>query len=211
MASLADGTGFNGTIQWEALCSYGLQISSSLDKNRWILGDLACIVGTKYGEDFIGHYAKEIGQHKKTLEGYRRVARFYPDRLRVELFEDCPNLFYSHYKNAMRAGNTDDARRYLVECSANNWTVDEASRYLSDRLGVFRDDSDGDDNPGTGGETNVLVEKMPLESFQIRTGLDGRRYLVLPPIELQNVDAIAYADGVVYASFWCESVAELQS
>ena len=56
---------------WEDFVNCGLNLRSLKDKTSWYLGLLALGVETKWGEDSLGKYAKEIGISASSLRVYR--------------------------------------------------------------------------------------------------------------------------------------------
>lgn len=112
---------------WEALCDAGRQAAARLDEGRWLLGDLALRVRTRYGEDAVGKFATESGVEAKRVYEYRQVSAFYEPDAR-----DFPNLAWTHFRDAMRLG--EGALHFLERASAEGWTVEgariEAARIL---------------------------------------------------------------------------------
>jgi hypothetical protein len=125
----------NTKISWDELTERGRIASANLDKGRWEIGDLACEVAKVYGTDQMEAFAREIGQKKETVKGYKRVARAFPKTVRVQLFDEYPNLFYSHYRTAVRLESPSDQIHFLEQASSNNWTTDEADREMGLLLG----------------------------------------------------------------------------
>lgn len=65
---------------WEELLGLGMEIRSYKDTSSWLLGLLALKVETKFGEDSIGKYAREIGISASSLRVYRwTVKQFLTD------------------------------------------------------------------------------------------------------------------------------------
>jgi hypothetical protein len=64
------------SLDWDDLVRLGTAVISL---RNWVLGDLACAVETRYGENNLGRYAAEIGVEYKTLLNYRTLAA-QPDR-----------------------------------------------------------------------------------------------------------------------------------
>jgi hypothetical protein len=123
---------------WEVLCNAGREAAKDLDKHRWLLGDIALLVETHYGENSIDEFAKEIGVSKKSVYRYRSVSGFwYSNEIsqRGEILEKYPNLTYSHFADAIRLKNFEEALAWVETVSNNSWTVDEAAYKLSQRLG----------------------------------------------------------------------------
>ncbi len=126
-----------GDDAWEALVSAGIQAQERKDKSVWMIGDLACLVTTRYGQDAIGDFAKSIKVEVNRVREYRTVCRFWDRKTsaRAELLETCPNLYYSHYREAMRLKEMDEAITFLQECSENDWTIEATRLELDKRLG----------------------------------------------------------------------------
>lgn len=125
---------------YDAICDYARERSEALDKLRWRLGDCANLVSKRWREKTIEDFARDIGQHKKTIYGYARVSRFYPQNLRRRLFE-YKNINYSHMRDAMRLGDKRVAVQWLIKVSNEGWTADEASRELTKKIGHPTNDS----------------------------------------------------------------------
>lgn len=122
-------------VSWDELTEQGRIASTQLDAGRWTIGDLACAVAKDYGKDRINEFAREIGQKKETVKGYKRVARAFPESVRAKLFDEYPNLFYSHYRTAARLESPGEQIAFLEETASNGWTTDECEREMTIRLG----------------------------------------------------------------------------
>lgn len=122
-------------ISWDELTERGRIASAKLDTGRWEIGDLACEVVKEYSKDKMEDFAREIGQKKETVKGYKRVARAFPESVRAKLFEEYPNLFFSHYRTAARLDSPKEQIEFLEESSLNCWTTDECERAMSILLG----------------------------------------------------------------------------
>lgn len=118
---------------WESLVNEGIDARESGDRKRWRLGDIACKVEKRYGEDALGTFAGEIKVIPRTLRMYRQVAAFYPAESGTrELF---PNLSYTDYRDCLRMGDLEAALDMLNTCSANNWTTRDLTDALNAALG----------------------------------------------------------------------------
>lgn len=113
---------------WDSLVSIGQSAREGMDGWRWLLGDIAGTVETRYGTDALGSYAGEVNIIPRTLRSYRTVASFYPSGTRGHF----PNLTWSHYRDAARLGELESALDLLERASADNWTW----RDLTDALNV---------------------------------------------------------------------------
>lgn len=121
---------------YESICDYARRYSESLDDLRWILGDCANTVTSRYGDKTVESFARDIGQRKSTIYQYAKVAAYYPNTLRRRILEQLPNINYSHMRDAMRCSDDfNDAWDWLKECSDNGWSADESSRRLTEQLG----------------------------------------------------------------------------
>lgn len=112
---------------WETLADVGRFIAHEQDKDRWAMGDLARRVEKRYGESSLKKYATEIGlASSKTLTDYRRVSAFYAPSLRSEY----PALSWSHFREAIRLGDIEQAMAKLEQAEANSWPVAELNRQI---------------------------------------------------------------------------------
>ncbi len=121
---------------WESAVAAGIEAQEMLDEGRWTIGDLANLVGKKYGANMIGDFAKEIKYEVARVREYRRIARYWKNAIRMEILESTAgSLNWSHFAVALRLENTDDAKAFLLECADNDWTADRARIVLNERLG----------------------------------------------------------------------------
>lgn len=120
---------------YEALCDHARAAREELDGWRWVIGDDAGEVETRYASRGLEEFSKDIGMNKSTVDSYRRVSKFYPKFSRKAVFEAFPNLTYAYYKDAARNEDLNTALLWLEEVSANGWSADEASHNLTERLG----------------------------------------------------------------------------
>ena len=120
---------------WEMIVSTGVDAADKGDYSRWMIGDLAQLAQKKYGEDVIGKFAKEIKVEVKRAEEYRTVCQFWDRKksARAEIRETCPNIYYSHFREAMRLKNHDCAVRLLHKASGRDWSV-ERTRFFVNRV-----------------------------------------------------------------------------
>jgi len=65
---------------WDALVKEGKEIANRKDKDQWYLGELASKVEIKYGQNKLGEYAAEIGEHRGTLRSYRQTVQAWPTK-----------------------------------------------------------------------------------------------------------------------------------
>lgn len=126
-------------VEWELLCEQGRIAASNMDEGRWLLGELALMVDKQYGDDAIGEFAKDINVPKKRIAQYRTVYKFWSPAWekskRLDFLGERPNLSYTHYLNALRLKDLDEALKWIDEASSNGWTTDEAAHHLAERLG----------------------------------------------------------------------------
>lgn len=122
---------------WEALVSAGITASDHLETGRWTIGDLALRVEKKYGSNSIEQWAKSIKVEVARVKEYRTVAGFWhrEKSARAEILDAARNLYYSHFREAMRLEDMDEAEGFLRECADNDWTVEAARLELNKRLG----------------------------------------------------------------------------
>lgn len=120
---------------YEDICSRDRELVADMDTKRWIIGDDASAVETRYGEHTMEDFARDINMNKSTVAGWKRVADFYPKFIRRNLLENYPNLSYSHLKDALRLKSFDEAEKWLREVSDNGWSPDQAAYELTEKLG----------------------------------------------------------------------------
>lgn len=151
-------------ISWDELTERGRIASEKLDSGRWEIGDLACIVEREHGgKIFIADFAREIGQQIRTVQGYHRTARVFPERVRADAFVKWPNLFYSHYRTAARLESPKEAFAFLENASSNGWTTDEAEREMSLLLGKPERTANGQDSDSAAASVILNAEPCTLQ------------------------------------------------
>ena len=62
-------------VEWDELVAFGRGLAAG---SRWVLGDLACRVGRRYGEARLEAFAEEIDVGYSVLRDYKAVARAFP-------------------------------------------------------------------------------------------------------------------------------------
>lgn len=132
-----DRAASEGVDTWEMLISAGIAASEITSHKQWELGDLALQVVKSYGEDSIGKWAKQIKQPVKTIKNYRTVCTFWDKQKspREDFLVELSNVYFSHYREAMRLKDMEAATEFIEECHLNDWSVEQASVELDKRLG----------------------------------------------------------------------------
>ncbi len=120
---------------WESCVSAGIEAKEMLDEGRWTIGDLACLIVKQYNANMVGNFAKAIKYEAARVKQYRTVSRFWEKSTRVDFLETCPQLTYTHYREAMRLKNLKDAQAFLRQCADNDWTVERTRIEIDKRLG----------------------------------------------------------------------------
>ena len=120
---------------YESCCDYARAQGEELDARRWIIGDVANTVMERWQERTVSDFARDIGQPKSTVYQWAKVSLFYENSLRCRLLDNYSNLTYSHLRDALRLNDVDAAVAWLEAVSDNGWTVDEATRRLTEQLG----------------------------------------------------------------------------
>jgi hypothetical protein len=77
--------------EYAALVERGKAAVAGMHRSLWELGDLACEVDAKYGENSLGEYADRIGVPLKTLQAARTTARRWEESRRLD-FSTCQSL-----------------------------------------------------------------------------------------------------------------------
>lgn len=120
---------------YEAICDRNRERVGHMDSHRWSIGDDAALVESKYGQHTTEDFARDIGANKSTIAGYRRVSQFYPKSIRRIKLDELQNLTYSHWKDALRLKDLDEAIKWLEQVSDEGWSPDKASHELTEKLG----------------------------------------------------------------------------
>lgn len=127
------------TRSYEEICDHSRKVVGEIDQRRWVVGDDALEIETAYGHHTMDDFARDIGMNKSTIKGWKRVAEFYDKSIRRNLLEAFPNLTYTYFKDAIRAGDLKAALDWLEKVSAEGWTADQAAHEMTERIG----DSEG--------------------------------------------------------------------
>lgn len=120
---------------WESAVDAALAAADLGDMARWIIGDLALLVGKRYGTNRIDEFARSIGHRKSTVQEYRRVCAYWQKSTRVDFLDECPTIRWSHMRDAMRLKDLKQSVQFLRECADQNFTVEQAAVDLKKRLG----------------------------------------------------------------------------
>ena len=166
-----------GSLSYEEICDHSRQYVEEIDHKRWIVGDDACAIDTKYGDHTMQDFARDVGLNKSTLAGWKRVSEFYPDSIRRKLLGELANLTYSHYKDALRLKDLDEAVKWLEKVNDLGWSPDQASYELTKELGH---------------ETQSSIPGM-IENIYTRDGM----CIIEVSIGLDDEEAIRKATSVV--------------
>lgn len=126
---------------YEEICDTCREMVIDMDSKRWVIGDHALLIETKYGQHTMEDFSRDIGMNRSTLSNWKRVSEFYPDSFRRSILDSFPNLTYSHYKDALRCEDLNAAIQWLEQCSAEGWSPDKAAYELSQKIG--KPDSSG--------------------------------------------------------------------
>ena len=140
---------------YEMICDHSRALVGEIDSRRWLVGDDACEVETRYGEHTMQAFARDIGMNKSTVAGWKRVAAFYPNSIRRNLLDAFPNLTYTYFKDALRWNDLDYAVHWLERCSAEGWSADQAAHQLTNE--IEGGDDKKEDTSIQGRVENILV------------------------------------------------------
>lgn len=110
-----------GAAIWPSAVVRGQELGGAEDSTRYELGDLALLVGSEYGADRLGQFARAINRPVSQLQEYRRVCRYYPRIVRERIFETCPRLTYTHLRVAMRLHDLDRSVAVLQRAQDERW------------------------------------------------------------------------------------------
>lgn len=156
---------------YEEICDHSREVVGEIDERRWIVGDDALLIDTKYGEHTMDDFARDIGMNKSTVKGWKRVCEFYPKSIRGNLFEGYPNLTYSHMKDALRLKDLDEALVWLEQVSSEGWGPDKASHELTLKLG------EKPQAPSIPGEISDVYQRDGMGVVEILIAIDDMSYI----------------------------------
>lgn len=125
-----------GDEVWSDAEELAREAAQQSDQRRYILGDIACLIKTRYGEDTLGEFAKDIQVTKKQLQEYRTTCAFWTRTERNRLLTALPRLSYSMLRlTASRRMTPAEAIDFLQEVDATNMTVEAARVALKQARG----------------------------------------------------------------------------
>lgn len=156
---------------YEEICDHSREVVGEIDSRRWVVGDDALLIETKYGEHTMDDFSRDIGMNKSTVKGWKRVCEFYPEKIRRNLLEGFPNLTYSHFKDALRLKILDEALLWLEEVSSEGWGPDKASHELTERIG------EKPPAPSIPGEISDVYKRDGMGVVEILIALDDMAYI----------------------------------
>lgn len=120
-----------GADIYEAAVSIGLQDEGEMTVRRWRQGDLVARLEKHYGESILKKYAVALAVNASTLKQRRTMSQFYEKDTRY-LFE---NVGYSHYREAMRLENLEEAVKILQRASDEDMPVWVLKKAVDECLG----------------------------------------------------------------------------
>ncbi len=109
------------------LVSLWLQSRELDQRNQWFKGEIAEKVVSKYGEESLAEFAKEVGEKYINVVMYRRVVRAFPNE-DTRMFP----LSWTHYLTASMADNwnrsekkfeSDHREEWIEKAADNQWSV----------------------------------------------------------------------------------------
>lgn len=120
-----------GIDTWEALVALGASDEEEMGIRRWRHGDLGLRVEKHYGENTLAKYASAIGVKYPTLKQRHGMSKYYQPDTRY-LFD---NLFYTHYREAMRYGDIERSLKALSKACQRDWSVFKLQQFVDRCLG----------------------------------------------------------------------------
>ncbi len=157
----------SGDDIWETAVNIGMNDEEEMTVRRWRQGDVTLRIEGAYGDGIIEKFATALNVNSSTLKQRRTMSNFYTSDTRY-LFEN--SVGYSHYREAMRCGNIDDAIDSLNYASENDMPVWKFSEYINKRLGKERRNSDsiegwvlGYDSLGDEYNVKIRVDRAGLD------------------------------------------------
>lgn len=116
---------------YDRLVDLGKAARNQMDHWRWVLGDYTLLLVThfsRYGERTVEEYAEAIHIDAGRLYEFKEFAEFYPPEKRDELSE--LDLSYTHFREAKRLKNLDQAIELLKLAAIESMTVPELRRVI---------------------------------------------------------------------------------
>jgi hypothetical protein len=126
----------NQETEYEAAVEEGKAVVAAISGKQWALGDLADTIETKYGENRLEQFAKDIDFDGavSTLERYRDVCRAFPEgRGRPRYFASAQILATHPKRWEIVEHNPDISVREAREIT-RQWREDEAKHLFSNQL-----------------------------------------------------------------------------
>lgn len=123
--------------EWESIVSAGIEAQNRMDGGRWVIGDLALLVQSEYGQGSVEQFARDIKVELPSVRSYRTVSAFWhrENSTRVELLERLSNLSWSHFRAAMQLKQVEEATDFLHHAAANDLSVEASRLELKRRMG----------------------------------------------------------------------------
>lgn len=123
--------------EWESIVSAGIEAQNRMDGGRWVIGDLALLVKSEYGQGSIEQFARDIKVELNRVREYRTVSEFWAreNSARAEILATLPNLSWSHFRVAMQTKDVQAAADMLHTAAAHDWTVEAFRLELKRRMG----------------------------------------------------------------------------
>lgn len=146
----------------------------AMDTGRWILGECVLELETRYREHTMDQFADEILIDPKRLYEYKLMAAFYPAKERQKLAH-LP-LSYTHFREAKRLGDLEQAMAFLEDIALNLWTIQDTRNRLKIMLGLGVNVSAGSESPVSHGSLTA-EEVVAAGGWQgratVKTARDG--------------------------------------
>lgn len=127
---------------YEAAISAALPWVEQIDKYKYNIGDLAVSIEKKYGEDRVGSFAKAIKAEVNRVKEYRTVCSRFDKNTRRQIFDENPNLVYSHLRNFGKILGKHEGdygwkhvNRMIEMTSKYDWTAEKCGVQVSRLLG----------------------------------------------------------------------------
>ncbi len=124
-------------VMEEAL-ELGATMAWNDSNSAFIIGDLALMVTKRYGKNKIAEFAKGIRKGVNSVKDRRTVCKRFPKALRATFRAENPNLYYSHFRTALRVEKKlglDHALDFLRTASIDDWTVERTGVEADKKVG----------------------------------------------------------------------------
>jgi hypothetical protein len=127
-------------MDFESYCQKARDIVEVMDDCKWMLGEMAAGIETRYRGHTMEAFAIQINYEKRRIYEYAQVWAFYEKCAEAHNLKQSPVLRWTHFRDAMRLMSLESMELkgitdFLEDCIGNLWTVEQARLELQRILG----------------------------------------------------------------------------